>query len=280
MTSHGSDATRAPARTLLVGFGKLGALLAPRLRADGGEVIALRRSDGALPDGVTGIRADLSAPALEPLPQVDAMVVTLPPSGPSGYRTALTRLAAALPAVPARTVFVSSTGVFEGRGAEHAITEQDDPAPTSERAQELRDGERTAIDLFGAVILRPAGIYGPGRDFLIRQVREHATVNHRRRTNRIHDADLVRTIDLLLRMPEPPRVLHAVDAAPAPLGDVVGFIARTLGVEVPPDDVSAAATGTVLDGAVLRAVLGELEYPTYEEGYAAMLTSPPRSTPA
>ncbi|GGM59123.1 sugar nucleotide-binding protein [Microbacterium saperdae] len=273
-----SSRTPAPARTLLVGYGKLGGLLAPRLRADGGEVFAVRRSDGTLPDGVIGIRADLSAPLPEPLPPVDAMVVTLPPSGPSGYRTALTHLAAALPAVPARTVFVSSTGVFEGRGAERPITEQDDPAPVTERAQELRDGERAAIDLFDAVIVRPAGIYGPGRDFLIRQVREHATVNHRRRTNRIHDADLVRALEVLLRMPEPPRVLHAVDAAPAPLGDVVAFIAQTLGLEVPPDDVSAAPTGTVLDGSLLRAVLGELEYPTYEAGYAAMLTSPPRST--
>jgi nucleoside-diphosphate-sugar epimerase len=266
-----SSRSTAPARTLLVGYGQLGALLAPRLRADGGEVVALRRSDGALPDGVTGVRGDLSAPLPEPLPPVEAMVVTLPPSGPSGYRTALTHLAAALPAVPARTVFVSSTGVFEGWGAGRPITEQDDPAPTSERARELRDGERAAVELFDAVIVRPAGIYGPGREFLIRQVREHATVNHRRRTNRIHDADLVRTLDLLLRMPEPPRMLHAVDAGPAPLGDVVGFIAKTLGVAVPPDDSSAAATGTVLDGSLLRAVLGELEYPTYESGYAAML---------
>ncbi|MEV4668974.1 sugar nucleotide-binding protein [Microbacterium sp. LWO12-1.2] len=269
----------APARTLLVGYGKLGALLVPRLRADGGEVVAVRRSDGSLPDGVAGIRADLSLPLPEPLPRVDAMVVTLPPSGPSGYRTALTHLAAALPVVPARTIFVSSTGVFEGWGAERPITEQDDPAPTTERARELRDGERAAAELFDAVIVRPAGIYGPGREFLIRQVREHATVNHRRRTNRIHDTDLVRTLDLLLRIPEPPAVLHAVDAAPAPLGDVVGFIARTLGVDVPPDDEAAAPTGTVLDGSLLRAVLGELEYPTYEAGYAAMLTSPPRSTP-
>lgn len=275
-----SSRSLAPARTLLVGYGKLGALLVPRLRADGGEVFALRRSDGTLPEGVIGIRADLSAPLPEPLPQVDAMVVTLPPSGPSGYRTALTHLVASLPVVPARRIFVSSTGVFEGWGAERPITEQDAPEPTTARAQELRDGELAAVELFDAVIVRPAGIYGPGREFLIRQARAQATMNHRRRTNRIHEADLVRTLDLLLRMPEPPALLHAVDEAPAPLGDVVEFIARTLGVEVPPDDAFAAATGTVVDGSLLRAVLGGLEYPTYEEGYAAMLTTPPRSTPA
>lgn len=261
----------APASTLLVGYGQLGALLAPKLHADGGEVFALRRSDDELPEGVSVIRADLSAPLSTALPRVDAMVVTLPPSGPAGYRNALTHLAAALPEAPARTIFVSSTGVFEGWGAERPITEQDEPEPTSARAQELYDGERAAVELFDAVVVRPAGIYGPGRDFLIRQVREHATVNYRRRTNRVHDADLVRTLDLLVRMPSPPPVLHAVDAAPAPLGDVVEFIARTLDVAPPPDDVSAAAAGTVLDGALLRAVLGDLEYPGYKAGYAAML---------
>jgi nucleoside-diphosphate-sugar epimerase len=112
-----------PACTLLVGFGKLGARLAPRLLADGGEVFALRRSEGELPEGVTGIRADLSAPLAESLPEVDAMVVTLPPpGGVDGYRIALTHLADALPAAPARTVFVSSTGVFDSPASDRPIT--------------------------------------------------------------------------------------------------------------------------------------------------------------
>lgn len=266
-----------PRRTLLVGFGKLGSRLARRLRADGGEVLALRRSDGVLPDGVVGIRADLAAPLRDPLPAVDAMVVTLPPSGGvDGYRIALTHLAEALPAAPERTVFVSSTGVFEGSRPEHPITEQDEPVPGSDRSRGLRDGERAAIELFSAVIVRPAGIYGPGRGFLLRQVREHATVNHRRRTNRIHEVDLVRALDLLLRMPEPPALVHAVDRAPVALGDVVEYVARELGTDVPPDDPSAEETGLVHDGSLLHSLLGDLHYPSYAEGYAEMISGEPR----
>ncbi|MBT2483885.1 MULTISPECIES: sugar nucleotide-binding protein [unclassified Microbacterium] len=266
-----------PARTLLVGFGKLGARLARRLRADGGEVFALRRSDGVLPDGVVGIRADLAAPLPEALPAVDAMVVTLPPGGGvDSYRIALTHLAEALPAVPARTVFVSSTGVFEGSASEHPVTEQNEPVPASDRSRGLRDGEQAAIELFSAIIVRPAGIYGPGRGFLLRQVREHATVNHRRRTNRIHEVDLVRALDLLLRMPEPPALVHAVDQVPVPLGEVVDHIARELGVDAPPDDPSAQARGLVHDGSLLVALLGTLRYPTYVEGYAEMISGEPR----
>ncbi|WP_435748248.1 sugar nucleotide-binding protein [Microbacterium sp. PMB16] len=271
-----SASSAAPGRTLLVGFGKLGQRLAPRLLANGGEVFALRRSEGELPDGILGIRADLSAPLAEKLPAVDAMVVTLPPpGGVDGYRTALTHLADALPAIPVRTVFVSSTGVFEGSASGPPITEQDAPAPASDRSRGLYDGERAAIELFDAVVVRPAGIYGPGRGFLLRQVREHATVNHRRRTNRIHETDLVRALDLLLRMPEPPALVHAIDQAPAALGEVVAHIARELGLPVPPDDPSGEPTGLVHDGSLLLSLLGSLEYPTYVEGYAEMIAGEP-----
>ncbi|WP_337001303.1 MULTISPECIES: sugar nucleotide-binding protein [unclassified Microbacterium] len=269
-----------PRRVLLVGAGKLATLLAPRLLADGREVFALRRSESPLPTGVTAIRADLASPPTAPLPPVDAMLITLPPGVDStAYRTALTHLAEALPAVPARTVFVSSTGVFEGTEAEHPLTEQDEPTPTTERARGLRDGEEVAVELFSAVIVRPAGIYGPGREFLLRQVREGVGVDHARRTNRIHETDLVRALDLLLRMDDPPRLVHAVDAAPAPLGDVVGFIARELGMDVPPDVPSAGPRGFVYDGALLRSLLGTLAYPTYEDGYADMIAPAAASHP-
>lgn len=260
-----------PRRTLLVGFGALGARLAPRLVADGGEVVALRRTAGALPDGVTGVWADLAQPLAAPLPAVDGMVITVPPGeGVAAYRSALTHLAGALPAPPTRTVFVSSTGVFDGPGHARALTERDAPSPSTDRGRGLRDGEHTAITLFDAVVVRPAGIYGPGREFLLRRVRAGEPVSHRRRTNRIHETDLVRALDLLLRVPEPPRLLHAVDGTPAPLGDVVAFIAGGLGLPVPPDD-GAAATGHVYDGARLRALLGGLEHPSYASGYAEMV---------
>lgn len=260
-----------PRRTLLVGFGKLGTRLAPLLLADGGEVLALRRSDGPVPDGVTALAADLTVPLTTPLPEVDAVVMTLPP-GPdvSSYRTALAHLAAALPARPTRTVFVSSTGVFDGAGSSEPVTERVEPAPTTDRGRGLRDGEKAAVELFNAVVVRPAGIYGPGREFLLRKVREGAPVTHRRRTNRIHETDLVRILDLLLRMPEPPALVHAVDQAPAPLGDVVTFLADRLGVPVPPDD-GGAVSGFVYDGSLVHAVLGRLDYPTYEDGYAEMI---------
>ncbi|CAI9390798.1 sugar nucleotide-binding protein [Microbacterium sp. T2.11-28] len=262
---------RASGRTLLVGCGRVATRLGLRLAARGDEVIGVRRHAGDLPAGFRALVHDLDAPLPSALPAVDSMVITLPPGreGSPGYRARLDHVAAALPAVPARTVFVSSTGVFERKGAA-AVDESHRPQPTSPRGQKLWEGETAARELFAAVVVRPAGIYGPGREHLVRQVRTGAQVDYSRRTNRIHEADLARALDRILTMADPPAVLHAVDSAPALLGEVVAFIADELRLPHPPR-AAARHEGIVLDGRLLRSVLGELEFPDYRSGYRDLL---------
>lgn len=259
-----------PQSVLLVGAGQVGTHLGGRLVERGIRILALRRSVDALPSAFERRAVDLASPITDPLPAADAMVITLPPP-PEGYETVLRNLAAALPAVPARVVFVSSTRVFEGLAGERPITEADDPQPTSARARDIRAGELAAQRLFGALIVRPAGIYGPGRESLVRRVREGAHVAHARRTNRIHEHDLVTILDRVLHEQAPPTVLHAVDRAPALLGDVVRHIADRLGVPVPADSGEADAGGTVLDGAAAAALLGSFAFPDFRAGYDALI---------
>lgn len=276
-TSPSAAVPHSGRRILLAGSGDLGHELGPRLRASGDEVFAIRRTTASLPEGVVGIAVDLREPLDQPLPPVDALVITLPPDTgedtgrPDLYQSALRNLARALPAVPRRVVFVSSTRVFEGRTDATPLTERDAPAPASDRGHALRAGEELAVELWDAVLLRPAGIYGPGRESLIRGVEQGRPVAYDRRTNRIHQTDLVRTLELLVRAPEAPAVLHGVDRRPALLGEVVTHIARRLGVAPPPrsapDTSGAASTGKVLDGALLESLLGRLTYPTFVEGY-------------
>ncbi len=261
-----------PARTLLVGSGRIGSRVADELHRAGGEVVTLRRSAASESEGWRHIAADLSRPLGDALPAVDAVVVTLPPGEEQDFlASAVGRIAEALSATPSRTVWVSSTRVFEGYGDERPLDEDDEPRPRSARAQQLVDGEERAAELLGATILRPAGIYGPGRDRLIRQVLAGAPVDHDRRTNRIHETDVVRTILTMLRAEEVPAVLHAVDRRPATLGEVVTFLADRLGVPVPPRGEPAERRGTVLDGTRLGGVLDGLAYPTFEDGYGEML---------
>ncbi|MFD1213356.1 sugar nucleotide-binding protein [Arthrobacter sp. GCM10027362] len=189
------------------------------------------------------------------------------------YLASLRNLAAALPGTPRRVVFVSSTRVFEGRTGRRALTEVDTPAPVTPRGRTLRDGELLASELFDAHIVRPAGIYGPGREMLLRKVIEGTPVQYAKRTNRIHEADLVRTLQTLLLAEDPPRILHAVDQAPAALGEVVTYIAHQLGLSPPPKTQPDVASGTVLSGALLLTLLGTLQYPTFEAGYGHIIAT-------
>ena len=270
---------RSPGRTLLVGCGKLGIQLGTRLIADGVEVLAMRRTSAEFPAGFSVITDDLRVARRRALPACDSVVVTLPPDAEARaeddiYSAALTNLADALPSLPSRVVFVSSTRVFEGRPGAAPLSESDAAAPAGARARALLAGEALAAELFGAVTVRPAGIYGPGRDSLIRRVREHAPVDYSRRTNRIHEEDLVGLLHAMLRAQRPPALIHAVDTEPVLLGDVVTFIADRLGVDAPPHVVPEVGGGTVLDGRLLVDLVGTLRFPTFREGYAQMLGEP------
>lgn len=258
--------------TLLVGCGKVGIRLGRSLIARGEAVVAVRRDPASLPPSFTRIAADLAQPPTRELPPVDRLVITLPPPvTDGGYGVLLRNLATVMSVAPERAVFVSSTRVFEGWGPGHIVTEDTEPYPLSGRARMLLDGEDRARELFDAITLRPAGIYGPGRGRLIAAVRNGRAVDRLRLTNRIHEVDLVRTIEKLLLSADPPSLLHAVDGHCVRQGDVVDHIAARLGVGSPPGTHSDAASGRHLDGTKLKRFLGSLDYPNYSSGYDAVL---------
>lgn len=266
-----------PERTLLVGCGQVGTQLGEQLVTAGSQVAALRRNPSQLPSTFTRLAVDLLQPVADTLPEFDAMVVTLTPrmqdpAGGNGYLVALQHLAQAMPSIPKRVVFVSSTRVFEGHTAPRPLTEEDPVEPVSQRGETLVAGEQAAVELFGAHIVRPAGIYGPGREMLIRKVLGHEPVQYERQTNRIHQTDLVRALYAMIKLNEPPQVLHASDQAPgAPLGDVVKYIATRLNVAPPPALEPGNSGGRILSGDRLSALVGRLTYPTYREGYDSIL---------
>lgn len=262
-----------PERTLLVGCGRVGTQLGEQLVAAGSQVYALRRNPNQLPSSFTQLAVDLLQPVPDTLPAVDAMVITLTPtmqdsSGGNGYLQAVQHLAKALPKVPARVVFVSSPRVFEGYTGSRPITEADPVTPISQRGETLVAAEHQATDLFGAHILRPAGIYGPGREMLIRKVLERQPVQYARRTNRIHQTDLVQALRAMLALADPPEVLHAIDQTPGVLlGDVVNYIANKLDMTPPPALEPVEDSGKTLNGDRLNTLIGPLTYPTYRAGY-------------
>lgn len=261
---------------LLFGCGKVGTRLGEALIDSGHEVFAVRRNIAALPKSFTGIALDYRKPFTTPLPAVDSMVVTLTPDrserGAPDLVNPLRWLAAALPARPRRVILVSSTGVFAGDPGLRTLTEDDTPHPSNPRGQALLDSETEARRRFDAVVLRPAGIYGPGREHLIRQVARGVPIDRNRRTNRIHETDLVRALHRLLAMPTPPTTLHATDDHPATSGEVADHIAKRLGVPSPPA-LPTEPSGHVIAGALLASILGPLDYPDYRAGYDEIIAA-------
>ena len=128
----------------------------------------------------------------------------------------------------------------------------------------------------GLSLLRLGGVYGPGRERLIDQVRSGAArvPSAPATTNRIHRDDAARAIVHLALREEPmPPVVIGVDDEPADLGDVLRFIARELDLPDPPvgDAAPRSAPSRRLSSALLRSTGFEPTYPTYREGYRAVL---------
>lgn len=272
-------------RVLIAGCGYVGRALGVRLAREGAEVWGLRRS--AAPDTLQGIRpiaADLADPAsLRDLPgDLDGVVYAASAGGstPEAYEAAYVRGLKNLLAAtaPRRLIFVSSTAVYGDRRGDW--TDEETPEePDHFSGRILLEAERIALG--GpppAVVLRLGGIYGPGRDRLIREV---ALGSARRPaeplfTNRIHRDDAAGAIAHLLALERPERVYLGVDSEPADLGAIYAWIAERIGAPEPPV-APAPATGRLARGskrcsnARLAGSGYRFLYPTFRDGYGELL---------
>jgi nucleoside-diphosphate-sugar epimerase len=273
-------------RVLIAGCGDLGTAAGLLLADRGYDVTGLRRSPERLPAAIGGVRADLSAGVPDLPGDVDYVVVATAADGRTeeAYRAAyvdgLRNLLDGLDhagAAPRRMLMVSSTAVY---GVDDgSFVDEDTPTePASATGAVLVEAEQLFRQRVpDGVVFRLAGIYGPGRTYVIDQVRDGtATIpvppTH---TNRIHRDDAAAAIvHLLTEVTDPDRVYVGVDDAPADRGDVLRFIADELGV---PHPASGPASGRFRTGdkrcrnTRLTATGFRLAFPTYREGYRAVL---------
>jgi nucleoside-diphosphate-sugar epimerase len=162
-------------RLLIIGCGYLGERVA---RGWPGKVMALTRSADRAAEfeaaGWTPVRGDVCDPGLA-LPPADAVLWAVGMDRSAGRSMAdvyVGGLANTLPRLPAGAplVYVSSVGIYgQTDGAE--VDESAPTEPTEESGRVVRDAEaelrRQRPD---AIVLRFAGIYGPGR--LLRRVEQ------------------------------------------------------------------------------------------------------------
>jgi nucleoside-diphosphate-sugar epimerase len=277
------------ARILIAGCGAVGGELGQRLHAAGHPVWGLRRTVAVLPPVIQPLAADLNDPTtLTRLPpDLDYVCYTAAADGfsPDHYRAAyvdgLTHLLQALQAQgqqPRRVIFTSSTSVY-GQCQGEWVDEDSPAEATGFAGRCLREAEqRLWQGPYPATVIRFGGIYGPGRTRLLDSLRQGtATCVEGVYSNRIHQADSAAALEHLLRLPEPAPLYLGVDDQPAPLCAVLRWLAARLGV-APPTVVAAATADAALLRANkrcrnqrLRASGFALRYPSYQEGYAALL---------
>jgi nucleoside-diphosphate-sugar epimerase len=283
--ARGSRISLSSVRTLIAGCGYVGIALGQRLVAEGHEVWGLRRDCSGLPESIRPIAADLGdASQLDALPpDVDYLVyaASAGESSEAAYRRAyVTGLRNLLDGLrgrrPRRVFFTSSTAVY-GQADGSWVDEGSETSPLHFTGAVTLEAERLLQgSSLPATIVRCAGIYGPGRQRLIESVRQGTALMTHRFTNRIHRDDLAGAVAHLIRVNSAVDVVVASDDEPASQSEVISFLAERLGVPEPP-----AAAG-VTDGAArgghkrcrnarLKATGYQLIYPTYREGYAALL---------
>ncbi|CAD5106280.1 NAD-dependent epimerase/dehydratase family protein [Zestomonas carbonaria] len=275
---------------LIAGCGDVGCRLAARMLGAGWRVHGLRRQVDALPDGVLPLAADLAAtdcPSAWPAGSLDYLVYCAAASrhDEGGYRQAyvdgLAHLLAWLEQHgqrPRHLLFVSSSGVYGQRDGEWI--DEESPAEAGDfSAQVMREAEQLALGSgHPATVVRLTGIYGPGRNWLLNQVREGCRVTREPPlyANRIHAEDAAGLLAFLLDADSRGVALAdcylGVDDEPAPLHEVVDWLRGELGVSHWAEQGEMRRAGSKrCSNARARALGWAPRYPSYREGYAAVL---------
>lgn len=277
---------------LIVGCGDLGTALGLTMAARGWTVQGVRRRPGRLPAPIEGIPADVVSgeglSRLAPL-RPTAIVVALTPesSSDAAYRQVFVegsqRIIAALQASPAAVLFVSSTSVYHQNDG--GWVDEDSPTrPESFSGRRLLEAERLwANSGLRSCSIRLGGLYGPGRDHLLRRLRSgrrsperppHSPPHY---SNRIHRDDAVGLLAHLLGIAagggELAERYCGVDSQPAPLAEIERWLAEAMGLEWSRLEIDAVARGgnrRVSNKALLASGYRML-YPGYREGFATML---------
>lgn len=285
-------------RVLIVGCGYVGLPLGKELARQGHTVFGLRRSSLAdaelLAAGITPLHADLTQPeTFAGLPKNFDWVVNCTAAGGGGaedyrkiYLAGNRNLVAWLAdAPPKKFVYTSSTSVY-GQNDGSVVTETSPTEPAAETAKVLVQAEKLLLAAvaerqFPAVILRVAGIYGPGRGHAFKQfLRGEARLegDGSRWLNMIHRDDVAGVIMAALERGIPGEIYNAVDNEPVRQRDFYAWLAKEFNRPMPTAvlaDETFRRRGTSnkrVSNAKLRADLdGKLRFPVFRAGYAAEL---------
>lgn len=312
-------------RILIAGCGYTGLAIARHFRLKKQKVWGLirtpvRRQELESRD-IIPVVADLTKPeTLCNIPDVSFVVIAVSPDERSddayrkiylkGIENFLKALRKKFP--PSLIVYLSSTGVYgDKRGA--WVDEDTPPEPDHERGRILLEAERQILQSgFPTVVLRLAGIYGPGRSSLQRLMdnSRRAEMNANEYVNMIHREDIAQMTAVIFKKSETGSIYLGVDDEPVLRGvfydwlikkrSLRGGVASPSSVIANPqkadEAISGFGTGPAIsksglprpyracnDGSTIsgkrcsnkkiKSLGYSFKFPTFREGYEALLAS-------
>ncbi len=274
------------AKILIVGCGAIGLELAGVLSAKGHDVTGLKRNPPAsAASHIQYFTADISSPA--DLADLDtdfeqAFFIVSPDgrneqSYRAVYETGLNNLLAKLP--DAHWLMVSSTSVY-GQSQGEWVDEDSVAQPENITSRLIRLAEQKLMALNPAnIVVRFSGIYGPGREYLLRMARQAPAIQQTPPyfTNRIHQRDCVGVLSFLLdqRLAGVPlkQCYLASDDDPAPMWEVMTWLAERLHRQQPTAKAADdnAGMNKRCSNARLKALGYQFQYPSYKDGYLELI---------
>ena len=298
-TKHGSHSEGyRKLQKLIIGCGYLGQRVAQKWLQAGDQVTVLTRSpERATELAKTGLQTligDLTRPeSLPPFPACDTVLYAVGYDQSSGhsieevYLQGLDNFLARTTDACGKIIYISSTGVY-GQNDGTWVDESSTCQPTRPGGAACLAAESLLASHprgTGSIVLRLAGIYGPGR--IPRQAAIEAgnpvVASENGYVNLIHVADAVEIILAAEACPDPPPVLLVSDGQPVLRGAYFQEIARLLGAPSPqfsvPDENSHQSRRATSDKRISNQQLLEtldisLQYPSFREGLAALLQAP------
>jgi nucleoside-diphosphate-sugar epimerase len=272
---------------VIAGCGDLGIETGLRFAAQGHHVVGLRRRGDLVPAPLVGRSVDLRHEVAPIDPGTDVVVVALAAGSRDvdeyratyvdGLRNVLDGIDASGSAP--RVIVVSSTAVYDVDDGS-TVTEATPAVAATPTAGVLLEAEallRSRVP--DAVLARLSGVYGPGRERLIEQVRGGTArlapvEGSSPHTNRIHRDDAAAALVHLATLDDPAPTYLVTDDEPARLDDVSAFLAAELGVPEPlraESDGRQGAGDKRLSNALLRSTGWVPRSPSFREGYRAVI---------
>ena len=228
---------------LIVGCGAVGHKIAESALQRGVSVNCLVRTEESArrlrESGLDARALDLDREITAPLDTAgETQVFYLAPPPPDGRQDPrMQRFLATLPeGSKPRIVYISTTGVYgDCKGA--WVDERRPANPQADRARRRRDAELQLLrwrETVGGevIILRVAGIYGPGKLPLARLEKQTPMVGEREApwTNRIHITDLVSVCEAAMALGRDGECYNVSDGQPGNMRDYFDRVADLFGL--------------------------------------------------